>query len=106
MKTYRVFLTDTANGDLRDITFHILDQSKERDVALKFISVLRERCAALSSFPDRGAYPKDSVLKSAGYRYLVHKDYLVFYRIQGENGYVEGIFNAKKDYMRVLKRII
>ena len=91
MKTYRVFLTDTANGDLRDIAFHILDQSK---------------CAALSSFPDRGAYPKDSVLKSAGYRYLVHKDYLVFYRIQGENVYVEGIFNAKKDYMRVLKRII
>ena len=72
MKTYRVFLTDTANGDLRDIAFHILDQSKERD----------------------------------GYRYLVHKDYLVFYRIQGENVYVEGIFNAKKDYMRVLKRII
>lgn len=105
MKTYQVLLTDTAKGDLRDITLYVLEQSKEKDVALKFVGELREQCAALSSFPDRGAYPKDSVLKSAGYRYLVHKEYLIFYRVLGESVYIEGIFNAKKDYTRVLKRI-
>ena len=105
MKTYQVFLTDTAKGDLRDITFYVMEQSKEKTVALKFAEELRGQCAALSGFPDRGAYPKDSVLKSAGYRYIVHKEYLIFYRVTDESVYIEGIFNAKKDYMRVLKKI-
>lgn len=90
---------------MRDITFYVLEQSKERVVALRFVSELREQCFALSSFPDRVAYPKDSVLKSAGYRYLVHKEYLIFYGVLNEIVYIEGIFNVKKDYMRVLKRI-
>lgn len=100
-----MLLTDTTNGDLLDKTFYVLEQSKEKEVALKFAAELREQCAALSSFPERGAYPKDRVLKSAGYRYLMHKEYLFFYRVLGESVYIEGIFNAKKDYMRVLKRI-
>lgn len=105
MKTYRVLLTDTAKGDLRDITFYVLEQAKEKDVALRFAGELREQCSALSSSPDRGAYPKDSVLKSAWYRYIVYKEYLIFYRISEDIVYIEGMFNAKKDYMRVLKRI-
>ena len=36
-------LTDTAKGDLRDIAFYALEQSKERAVAMRFIEELRER---------------------------------------------------------------
>lgn len=105
---YTVVLTDTAKQDLRDIAFWIAEQSKDVAIAKRFVNELREECRKLDIFPNGGAFPKDHILKSLGYRFAVHKEYLIFYRVDEEKRLVNimAIFNAKKDYMRVMKKFI
>ncbi len=106
--SYTVVITDTAKQDLRDIAIWIAEQAKDIDIAKCFVNELRERCKKLDKFPSTGSFPGDRVLKSAGFRFVTHKDYLVFYLIDEESKTVNvmAIFNAKKDYMRVMRNFI
>lgn len=105
---YSIEFTDTAKSDLRDIAIYIAEESKDKDVAKRFVSELAAQCSRLEEFPLTGAIPKDRTLVSAGYRFLIHREYLIFYSIDETNAkiYVSAIFNAKKDYTRVLKKLI
>lgn len=104
----KIVFTDTAKSDLRDIVFYIADISKDKNLAIRFVKDLQEKNKLLEQFPESGAIPKDRVLRSNGYRFLVHKDYLLFYLYEKENNtvYVMAIFNGKRDYMRVMKKFI
>ncbi len=105
---YSVNLTDTAKQDLREIAIWIAQKSKDIEVAKKYVEELREECKNLASLPDRGAFPKDRILRSAGYRYIVYEEYLIFYLIDNERHIVNimSIFNAKRDYFRVMRKYI
>jgi addiction module RelE/StbE family toxin len=106
--SYQVKFTDTAKEDLREIAFRIAEQSRDKDVAKRFITELREKCEVLETFPESGAVPKDRVLRSAGQRFLAHKDYLIFYTYEEESQmvYILAIFHEKQDYMRIMKKFI
>jgi toxin ParE1/3/4 len=104
----RVELTTTAKEDLRNIAYYIAEQSQDKEIAIRFIKQLQEKCKILEDFPESGAIPKDRVMMSAGYRFLVHKEYLIFYNYEkAENtAYILAVFNAKRDYMRVMKKFL
>lgn len=106
--SYRVKISDTAKQDLREIAFYIAEQAKDKEIAKKFVNELRAECNRLETFPEAGAMPKDRILRSAGYKYIIYKDYLIFYTIQEDLSEVDvlAIFNAKKDYMRVMRKFI
>ena len=106
--SYSVRMTDTAKQDLREIAFWIAEQSKDTAIAKRFVEELRDECKKFDAFPNAGAIPKDRVLKSMGYRFAVHKDYLIFYLINEREKQVDimAIFNAKRDYMRVMRKYI
>ena len=84
------------------------DIAKNVDIALKFVGELQERCEQLINFPNSGAFPKDRILKSNGYRFLPHKEYLICYTVDEDTKtvYVSAFFNAKKDYLRVLNKLV
>lgn len=105
---YKVIITDKAKQDLREISLWIADQAKDINVAKKFVSELYDKCKKLDTFPDGGALPKDRVLLSAGYRFIRHKNYLIFYLVDETDKVVQimAIFNEKKDYMRVMKKYL
>ncbi len=103
--SYKIEFTQTAKEDLRKIALYIVEESKEISIALQFVEELQNGVEQLKRFPLSGAYPKDRVLRSFGYRFLVHKDYLTFYTVDEEKKvvYIEAVFNSKKDYTRVLR---
>jgi addiction module RelE/StbE family toxin len=105
---YLISFTDTAKCDLRDIAIYIAEQSKNKDIAKAFVKELTDQCARLCEHPLIGALPNDRMLLSSGYRFLVHKEYLIFYTIvdQDKKVYIQATFNAKKDYTRVFKKLI
>ena len=107
MNTQVVF-TETAKSDLRDIAVSIANLSKDTSFAIRFVKELRDQTKILEQIPESGAIPRDRVLKSSGYRFLVYKDYLMFYLCEkAENKvYVMAIFNGKRDYMRVMKQFL
>ena len=104
----QVKFTATAKEDLRGIAYYIAEQSKDKEIAARFVKQLQEKCKILEEFPESGAIPKDRVMMSAGYRFLVHQEYLIFYNYEkAENtAYILAVFNAKRDYMRVMKRFL
>lgn len=78
---YKIVVTDTAKQDLRNIVLYIADESKNKDIARDFVNELRAKTKVLEAYPNSGAIPDDRVLKSLGYRFLVHKDYMLFYLV-------------------------
>ena len=104
---YRIEFTDMAKSDLRNIAIYIAEQSKDKGIAKTFVKELSEQCVPLENFPQMGATPKDRMLVSYGFRFLVHKEYLIFYSVDepAEKVYIQAVFNAKKDYTRALKKI-
>ena len=105
---YTVRLTDTANQDLREIAFQIVVKSKDRVIAKCFVGEVRETCRKLDTFPNAEGIPKDRIIRSAEVRFIVHKEYLILYLVdeEGKQVNVMAIVNAKKDYMRVMKKFI
>ena len=94
--SHRVILTETAKRDLREIAFYIAEQSKDKEIARQFVNELREKCSRLEEFPQAGALPKDHVLRSLEYRFISHKEYLIFYSVDEKEQAVNvlAIFNA------------
>ena len=104
----QITFTDTAKSDLREIAVHIAEFSKDRNLAIRFVKELQEKTNILEQFPDCGAIPRDRVLRSSGYRFLSHKDYLIFYLYEKSTNtvYIMAVFNGKRDYMRVMKKFL
>ena len=104
----RILFTDTAKSDLRGIAVYLADLSKDKNLAIRFVKELQEKTKILEQFPESGAIPRDRVLKSNGYRFLAHKDYLIFYLYEkSENtAHIMAVFNGKRDYMRVMKKFL
>lgn len=106
--SFKVKFTDTAKEDLRDIATYIAEQSKDKKIAINFVNKLREKTKILESFPESGAVPDDRIMKNFDYRFLVHNEYLIFYHYISKDGasYILAIFNAKRDYSRVMRKLI
>lgn len=104
----KIVFTDTAKADLREITFYLVGLTADKSASVRFVKELQTQTQILLTFPESGAIPKDRILKSNGYRFLSHKDYLIFYRYEkSENTvYVVAIFNGKRDYIRVMKKYL
>ena len=95
MSTQVVF-TGTAKNDLREIAVHLAKRSGSRELAVRFVRELQEQTAILAQFPESGAFPQDRMLKSSGFRFLTHKDYLLFCRYERAEGrvYIMAIFHG------------
>ena len=104
----KVILTDTAKSDLLEIARGIAELSKDKALAVRFVRELQEETKRLERFPESGAVPRDRVLKSSGYRFLVHGAYLLFYLYKKEENavYVMAVFQGKRDYIRVMKELL
>jgi plasmid stabilization system protein ParE len=104
----RILVTDTAKSDLRDIAVYLADLSKDKNLAIRFIKELQEKTKILEQFPENGATPRDRVLKSNGYRFLVHKDYLIFYLYEkSENtAHIMAVGGRKHDYLCIMKKFL
>ena len=105
---YAIEITETAKSDLRKIVQYIVEELKNPGIALRFINELRQTCEKLKDFSNSGANPKDRILLSLGYKYLIHKNDLIFYSVNQEEKkiYINAFFNGKTDYVKVLKNRI
>ena len=104
----QIVFTDTAKSDLREIAIYIAERAQDKQIAIRFVKELQSITKILETFPESGAIPRDRVLKSSGYRFLSHKDYLVFYLHEKveHRVYIMAVFNGKRDYMRVMKKFL
>ena len=100
MEAYKVKIFPTAKQDLEEVIGYLNTLSP--DVALKYYDLLVEEIASLSRMPERCPKPKDLALAAKGYRYLIVKNYLVFYVVVGDTVQIRRILYARRDYSALL----
>lgn len=100
MESYRVRIYPAAKRDLLEIIDYL--NTLSQDTALRYYDLLTEQIASLAHMPERCPKPKDLALAAKGYRYLIVKDYLVFYLISGDTVQIRRILYGRRDYRSLL----
>lgn len=96
METYKIKIFPTAKQDLEGVIGYL--NTRSPDAALRDYDLLVEEIASLSKMPERCPRPKDLALAAKGYRYLIVKNYLVFYAVVGDTVQIRRILYARRDY--------
>lgn len=100
METYKVKIFPTAKRDMEDVISYLNTLSP--DAALRYYDLLVEEIASLAKMPERCPRPKDLALAAKGYRYLLIKNYLVFYVVAGDTVQIRRILYARRNYQALL----
>ena len=100
MEKYKVLIFPSAEQDLAEIVDYLNTLSP--DVALRYYDLLVEEIASLGQMPNRCPKPRDLALAAKGYRYLIVKDYLVFYVVSGNTVEIRRIVYGRRDYQSFL----
>lgn len=99
-QSYKVRIYPAAEQDLLEIVEYLNTLSTQ--AALKYYDLLVEEIASLSHMPERCPRSKDLALIAKGYRYLIVKDYLVFYKVVGDTVQIHRILYGHRNYQALL----
>ena len=100
METFKIKIFPTAKRDMEDVIAYLNTLSPE--AALRYYDLLVDEIASLAKMPERCPRPKDLALAAKGYRYLIVKNYLVFYVVVGDTVQIRRILYARRDYQSLL----
>ena len=102
---YALKLTEEAKRNYKEIAAYVLENSGSLKTAENLLQTLRKEVFRLCDFPDIGAIPKDEILRSRGYRYMVTGEYLTFYSVNEHYREITilTVLHAKRDYLSMLK---
>ena len=100
METYKIKIFPTAKQDMENVISYLNTLSP--DAALRYYDLLVDEIASLAKMPERCPRPKDLALAAKGYRYLIVKNYLVFYVIAGDTVQIRRILYARRNYQALL----
>jgi plasmid stabilization system protein ParE len=89
-----------AQRDLQEIYDLIVREAPQR--ADPFIDGLLAAIDSLATLSERGAIPRDEVLRQQGYRFLVHGPYLVFYKVLKRQVRVYRVLRGSRAYRSLL----
>lgn len=70
--------------------------------AERLVEDLLRQIEYLGALPLRGARPKDSRLRVAGYRYIAHREYLIFYKVLPSVVRVHRVLHGRRRYQHLL----
>ncbi|CUA95689.1 type II toxin-antitoxin system RelE/ParE family toxin [Thiomonas bhubaneswarensis] len=103
-RKYEVLLTEGAEQDLESIYDYIAEFDCKAH-ADHVLDRLLEVVESLSTFPERGAYPKELItLGIREYRQTAFKPYRVIYRVMGQKVYVYVLADDRRDMQSLLAR--
>ena len=103
-RNYDVLLTVGAEQDLESIYDYIAEFDCQAN-ADYVLDRLLEVVENLSTFPERGAYPKELVgLGIREYRQTVFKPYRVIYRVTAQKVHIYVIADGRRDMPSLLAR--
>lgn len=100
---YEVVRTDTADEGIRRIILYVA-QNFGNAVALEKLDELEKGIPELGTDPYLGTDPRYLALKRRGYKVLIIKKDLVFYKIDEENKRViiHAVVDHRQDYVNVI----
>lgn len=101
---YTVLITDTADSLIRNIVLYVAEQFGN-EVALEKLNELEESILKLGDNPYIGTEPRYTVLKRQGYKVLILKKDLVFYKINEDKKEVViyAVVDQRQSYLSIIR---
>ena len=89
-----------AQIDLLEIQAYVIRDNPA--AALALIQRLLALLTRLETLSERGGVPRDTHLRRAGYRYVRHGEYLVFYKVRRSLVHVCRVVHGRRLYKHLL----
>lgn len=101
---YKIIRTDTADSLIRKIILYVAENFGN-DVALEKLDELEKDILSLGDDPYIGVDPKYAVLRRQGYKVLITKMDLVFYKIDEINKVITvyAVVDQRQDYLSIIR---
>lgn len=93
-----------SRRDLDDIWDYIVSELQNRAAAERVVNRILDAVNCLEDFAEMGALLSSVTDVSGDYRFLVSGNYMVFYRVNGRDVYIDRILYGRRDYLRILFR--
>jgi len=97
---YQIRLLSIAEEDFTEIiSFIAADNPTAADA---IASDIEKNLELLSINPNLGRIPREEELRNLGYRYLIVKNYLIFYTIEERTIFIHRILHGARNYKTLL----
>ncbi len=102
---FEIIIASTAKQDIKNTLSYIKDTLCNHKAAIELADMIQEEISSLSMFPFSGTPVIDSFLSDYGFRFLLIKNYKVYYITDKENKKVNIIrfLHATRDSESILK---
>lgn len=102
--SYRIIRTDVADSQIRSIILYVAEVFGNQ-VVLEKLKELEESILALAENPYLGTRPQYPALKRQGYKVLILKKNLVFYKVKEEQKEViiYAVMDGRQEYLRIIQ---
>lgn len=96
----KIVFSKKTELQIEEIYQYVLSKSNDEDTAKRFVNELIDKTEILKTqtFVGRQLEIIDNIVTQ--YRFLVYKDYLIFYRVDENKVYIDRILNSKMDYVK------
>ena len=98
----KIHYSPESRRDLDDIWDYIVSELQNRSAAERVINRIIDAVDPLKNFAEMGALLSSIADIGTDYRFLVSGNYMVFYRVQGNDVYIDRVLYGRSDYMSVL----
>lgn len=101
-------MTDTlqysalAISDLDEIWDYFADECDNVEAAEQTVNTILGSVENLKEFPQIGTSLNKIIPIESNYRFLVSGHYLIFYRIEDSNVYIDRILHFRRNYINIL----
>ena len=102
MQEYNVVFSETADSDLADIVEYLSNFSPS--IARRYFDDIMVKSLSLSFMPQRCPFVQDDALRKKGYRWLLVRNYTIFFVIDEKNNTVDvrAIMYSGREYTALL----
>ena len=98
----KIHYSSESRRDLDDIWDYIVSVLQNRSAAERVIDRIMDAVDPLKNFAEMGT-PLSSIADiGTDYRFLVSGNYMVFYRVQGSDVYIDRVLYGRSNYMSIL----
>ena len=96
-----VVYAKTAIDDLKQISRDVFNACLDKNITDKYLKQIKNKIERKTLFPNSGI-PLFFMGSFTGFRYVIFKSYIAFYKVTGNKIIVERILSAKSDYCSIL----
>jgi len=97
---YQIRLLKIAEDDFTEIISYIAAENPNAADALA--SKIEKNLDILSQNPNLGRIPRDEEIRNMGYRYIIVKNYIIFYTIESKTIYIHRMLHGARNYKSLL----